>query len=292
MKDYIILTDATVDLPADVVEELGIRVLPMEFEIDGQAYKHYPDEREMPITEFYEKLKLGKMPTTAQVSPYIYSQAFEECLKEGKDIVCIVFSSGLSGTYQSANIAREDALQEYPDRQIFCIDSKCASVGEGVLVYNAALKAKSGLSAEELALWVENNKYNAGHWFTVEDLIHLNRGGRLSSIEAVVGTALKIKPILSVDRKGKLVVRSKVRGSKKALNYLVDRLKENGINAKEQTVFVGHANNIEQAKNLRDMIIEQKLAKDVIITSIGPIIGSHVGPGMFALTFMGTETKE
>jgi len=286
MSKYVLITDATIDLPLNIVEQLDIEVIPMNFEINGKTYHHYPDEREMPIKEFYSMLENGTMPTTAQVTPFVYEEVFKKFLEQGLDILCIVFSSGLSGTYQSASIAKEEMLEKYPDRKIFCIDSKCASVGEGILVYHAAKKRLEGMELEELSNWVEESKYNVRHWFTVEDLYHLNRGGRVSSLEAFVGTALKIKPVLSVDEDGKLVVVSKVRGTKKALIYMLEKLTEEGANIKEQTVFVGHGDNIESAEKLKSILLEDNLVKDAIITNIGPIIGSHTGPGMVALVFM------
>lgn len=286
MSKYVLMTDATLDLPDEVVKELDIHVIPMNFEINGSTYHHYPDERELSSKEFYKFLKDGEKPTTAQVTPFVYEELFRSYLKQGIDVICVVFSSGLSGTYQSANIARGEVAQKYPDRKVYCIDSKAASVGLGVLMYHAAKKRLDGMEIDELNQWISDNKFNARHWFTVEDLFHLNRGGRLSSLEAIVGTALKIKPILSIDKDGKLFVASKVRGTKKAISFLIDKLKEEGTNIKEQTVIIGHGDNIEQAEIIREKLLEEQLVKDAIITNIGPIIGTHTGPGMLALVFM------
>ncbi len=289
MRNYILISDSTMDLPADVVNELGIEVIPFNFSINDTTYLHYPDEREMSSKEFYTKLRNGAMPVTSQVNPKTYQDYFKKYVADGKDIVYICFTTGLSGSCQSANIAANELMDKYPDRKITVIDSRCASVGEGVFVYNAAKLYNSGASMEELEEWILNNRSNARHWFMVEDLFHLKRGGRVSTVEAVVGSALKIKPILSVDDEGKLVVKSKARGNNKAMEYLIGKVKEEGVDLDNQTLIIGHADCVEKAEKLKEALIEQGLGKDFIISGIGPIIGTHVGPGMLAVTFMGKK---
>lgn len=291
MNNYVLVTDATLDLPDTVVHSLDMDVIPMEFEIDGTTYHHYPDEREMSSETFYQYLKAGKMPTTAQVTPYIYEQVFRSYFEQGMDVLAVIFSSGLSGSYGSASIAAKTVQEEFPDRKIICIDSLCASVGEGLLLYHTAKKRLEGMDMEALAQWVREYRLHVGHWFTVEDLFHLNRGGRLSAVSAVVGTALKIKPVLSVDAEGKLFVAAKARGAKKAFSYLIERLEQEGDNPSEQTVLIGHASNLETAQQLKETLLERKLVKEVIITNIGPIIGTHVGQGMVALVFMEKNSR-
>ena len=252
MRDYAIVAGATCDLPDEVVQELDLDIIPMEFNIDGTVYYHYPDEREMSSREFYQKLRDGKMPTTAQLTPFVFEETFRKHLEAGRDVLAIIFSSGLSGSYNSANVAAE-TLQD---------------------------------DIDTLAQWLLENRFHIGHWFTVEDLFHLNRGGRLSAVSAVVGTALKIKPVLSVDADGKLYVVAKARGAKKAFSYLLERIGQGGDQPSEQTVIVGHADNPEMAEQLKAELLSGNLAKKVIVANIGPIIGTHVGPGMLALVFL------
>lgn len=290
-SSYVIVSGATLDLPQSTIEEYGLEVIPMSFCIGGKDYIYHPDEKAITCREFYEKLRAGEESVTSQITPLVFKEVFDGFLKEGKDVLYIAFSSGMSGTYNSARLMAEELLEKYPERRIICIDSLCASVGEGLLVYLAGRLRKEGKSLEETAEWVRENHAKVCHWFTVDDLIHLKRGGRLNSIEAVVGTALKIKPVLSVDREGKLTVVAKARGIKKGMEYLKERLISDGINAKEQTVVVGHADAPEVAEQLKEQLLSEGLVKEVIIANIGPIIGTHVGAGMFALTFLGENYK-
>ncbi len=289
MDDYIIVSDATLDLPQNMIEECAIKVIPMGVEIDNVAYFHYPDEREISIEEFYQKLKNGSISHTTQITPSVFLEFFEEYLKKGLDILYIGFSSGLSGTYNAARLVLKDLREEYPDRKIYCVDSLCASVGEGLLVYQAAMQKSKGRSIEELKEWTEQNKKAAKHWFTVKDLFFLKRGGRISSIEAVVGTALKIRPVLSTDDHGKLTVVSKIRGAKAELDFLVSKMVTEGADLSEQTVIIGHGDDLAQAKELEKLIRSNTPVKNIIISKIGPVIGTHTGPGMLALVYMGKK---
>lgn len=291
MKDYVLVSDAALDLPGYVTEAMGIEVIPMEFTVDGHSYLHYPDERELSMTEFYRLQREGKESVTSQITPIVYEDFFTPFLKEGKDILYICFSSALSGTYQSAVIASDSLSEKYPDRRICCIDSVSASIGEGLLVYQAACRKRDGYDFDALAAWVEENRMKVEHWFTVEDLFHLQRGGRLSTASAVVGTALRIRPVLNVDKEGKLIVENKVRGAKKATDYLINKLKERGVDTQSQIVCVGHADNPEEAERIRDRLLEEELVKDVVICSIGSVIGTHVGSGMMALVFMSDDRQ-
>lgn len=286
MNAYRIVSDATLDLPHDVVEQLGITVIPMQFDLDGQSYHHYEDERELPVEAFYEKLRAGAPAVTSQINPVVYEEVFEPILQEGEDILYIAFSSGLSGTINNAHLAVESLAERYPARKIVVVDSLCASIGEGLLVYHAACKRQENMPFEELCTWVKEHRNRVAHWFTVDDLNHLKRGGRLSAVEAILGTALNIKPILSVDAEGKLEVKAKARGRRKALEYVVERLKEEHGPYGEQTVLVGHADNLDDAQTLAGMVRETGLAKEIIFAKIGPIIGTHTGAGMTALVFL------
>lgn len=290
-ESYAIVSGATGDMPQSIIEELGLHVIPMTVRVGEQDYLYHPDEKELSCKEFYTKLSAGEDAVTSQITPIVFREVFEKYCKEGKDVLYIAFSSGLSGTVNSARLVAQELLEEYPERRIECIDSLCASIGEGFLVYLAGKLRKEGKSFEEVTEFVTENCTKVCHWFSVDDLIHLKRGGRLNSLEAVVGTALKIKPVLSIDREGKLTVVSKVRGTKKGMDYLRDRLVSDGIDTANQTVMIGHADAQEIAEQLKEQLLAEGLVKDVIISNVGPIIGTHVGSGMFALTFLGENYK-
>lgn len=290
-NDYVIVCGATSDLPQQVALDFGLEIIPMNVRVGEQDFSYHPDEKELSCKEFYEKLRAGEDSKTSQITPIVYKEVFEKFLQDGKDVLYIAFSSGLSGTYNSARLMVGELEEEYPERKIVCIDSLCASVGEGLLVYLAGRLQKEGKSFDEVVTWVQENRTRVCHWFAVDDLLHLKRGGRLNSLEAVVGTALKIKPVLSVDPEGKLKVVAKVRGTKKGVEYLKERLINDGINTKEQTVIVGHADAPEIAEQIKEQLLSEGLVKEAIISNVGPVIGTHVGGGMFALTFLGENYK-
>lgn len=289
MTDYMIVSDATLDLPYSIIDEYGIKVIPMGVDINDVAYNYHPNEKELSIEKFYNNLKLGASTHTTQITPAIFSEYFRDILSKEQDVLYIGFSSGLSGTYCAAQLVEDELREEYPDRKIYCIDSKCASIGEGLLVLNAALQKKNGMKIDELRKWVEDHKYNSRHWFTVRDLFYLKRGGRVTSVEAVVGTALRIRPVLSTDEEGKLVLVSKIRGTKAEMEFLISKMLTEGTRLSSQTVIVGHADNLEQAKDLEKQIRSKNVVRDVILAQIGPIIGSHTGAGMLALVYMGKK---
>jgi len=291
MNSYRIVSDATIDLPLYIVEEYNITVIPMGVNINNIEYNHFPDENELSIEDFYDKLKNGAVSQTTQIRPLLFMDYFEEILENGQDLIYISFSSGLSGTYNTSQIVLRDLQEKYPDRKIYSVDSLCASVGEGLLVLNAAIQKKNGMGIDQLKNWLEQNKCHVRHLFTVKDLMYLKRGGRLSSIEALIGTALRIKPVLSMDESGKLIVVSKLRGSRAEFEFLIDRLQKEGIDLSSQIVIIGHADDLAQAKKLEELVRNRNLVKDVIISKIGPIIGTHTGPGMLALTFMGEKQE-
>lgn len=289
MKNYVIVTDSTTDLPENIVESLGIKVIPLSFEIEGKSYKDHPDANELSNHDFYERLRKGDKSVTSLVNTEQFIEFFEPILKDGFDILYIAFSSGLSGTYNSSLLAIDELMEQYTDSRIISIDSKAASVGEGLLVYSAAKKKEEGLNLDELNEWVLNNLLKVCHWFTVDDLNHLKRGGRVSSFSATVGTALNVKPILHVDNEGHLIPMSKVRGRKKSLYALLDHMIETVTNPEEQVIFIGHGDSKEDAEFLAQIIREKFNVKDIIISCIGPVIGTHSGPGTIALFFFGTE---
>ena len=287
MNEYVLISDSTADLPVEVISKFNIDIVPFSYSIEDVVTEYTLTEGEEAVAEFYNKLRHGAMPVTSQINPYIYKDFFEKYIKEGKDILYLCFSSGLSGSYQTAGVAAGMLKEKYPDARISIIDSRCASVGQGVLLYLAMQKKAQGMSFDELEAWILDNKGDVSHWFMVEDLFHLKRGGRVNTVEAMVGTMLKIKPILSVDEKGKLVVKSKARGVNKALEYIIERLKEEAKDLSALTAVIGHADSMEKAKKLKEMAVEAGMKEEnILIATIGPIIGTHVGAGMAAIAFL------
>lgn len=289
--DYVLLTDSTCDLSADFADKTGLEVLPMVFLMEDKVYNHYLDCREMSLDIFYNNIRRGVLSQTTQISYNSYLEQFSKYLKQGKDILYICFTSGLSGTYNTSRIAARDLKEEYPDRQIEIIDSKCASVGQGLLVRYVAEKYKNDKpSLEELAKYTEELRLNVCHWFVVDDIEHLKRGGRISSVTATFAKALQIKPMLSLDDEGKLVNVGKIRGANNVYDSLIKKMQRDGYEYNKQRVIIGHADNLEGAKELKKKI--KSLVKDVEILDIGPVIGTHVGTGMLALTFTGERNLQ
>lgn len=288
MKNYVITTDNNADLPENYYREHGVGCMYLSYTIDGTHYTH---ENFMEESEFYKKMRTGSMPTTAQVNPEEAKELFEPYLKEGKDILHIAFSSGLSGTCNSCRIAAEELLEEYPDRRITIVDSLSASLGQGLLVYLAQKRKEDGQDMDAVAEWTEQHKKNIVHLFTVDDLDHLHRGGRVSKTAAVLGGMLNIKPILHVDEEGKLIPIGKVRGRKKSLLELAALMdKKIGTYASFcDTVFISHGDCLEEAQYLADKIKETYQVKTEIINYVGAVIGAHSGPGTMALFFVGDE---
>lgn len=286
MRDYVLVSDSTGDLPIDIVKEIGVKIIPFSYSIGDEAYHYYLDERD-DVKAFYDRLRNGDMPVTSQVNPTNYMEYFKEIVEDGKDVLYLCFSSGLSGSYQSACLGAEMVKEEHPEAQIRVVDSISASVGEGVFVYLAAKNKENGMTLDELGDWMKDSKNKVRHWFMVEDLFHLSRGGRLSAVGAVVGSALKIKPILSVDEEGKLVVRSKARGTVKALDYILSKVKEEGRDLGQLVAVIGHADDIDKADKLKSMVIDAGMKdENIMVAPIGPIIGTHVGAGMTAIAFI------
>ena len=289
MQDYIIITDSTTDLNIEMINPLNIEVLPLSFSIKGITYKDFADGRDIKIEEFYTKIREGEVSTTSQINPEDFIKAFKPHLEEGKDILYIAFSSGLSGTYSSAVIAKKELEGEFTERKIIVIDSLCASLGEGLLVYLAAKEKQKGKTIEELGEWLENKKKNLCHWFMVDDLKHLKRGGRLSATAAFFGSVLGIKPILHVNGLGKLALVEKKRGRLKAVNYILDKMEKTGQALEDQEIFISHGDCKDKALNMADLIKSKFKVKNIFINTIGPVIGTHAGPGTLAVFFLGKE---
>lgn len=286
VREYVITTDSTVDLSKEFLNEKEITVLSLSYILDGVTYK---DMEGLTGKEFFDKLRNGSLPTTSQINPEEAKETFEQIVKEGKDILHIAFSSGLSGTYNSCRIAAEDLMEEYPESKMIVIDSLCASMGEGLLLYKAIELKEEGKSLEELADWVEANKLHICHNVTVDDLFHLHRGGRISKATAVLGSMVKIKPIIHMDNEGKLVVIGKERGRKKSITNLVDRMEKQMGEYDNSTCMITHGDCEEDALYLKTLLEERFGVKKVIIHGIGSVIGSHTGPGVLAVFFMGDE---
>lgn len=289
MSQFVILTDSCADLPAELVERLDVKVLPLSYNMDGKTVYNYPDNREMDPHEFYELLRSGKTAVTSAVNVAQFAEAMEPCLQEGKDVLVLAFSSGLSTTYNSAVIAGDDLREKYPERKIYVVDTLCASLGQGLLVWLAAKEREKGKSIEEVRDWAESNKMSIAHQFTVNDLFHLKRGGRVSATTAVVGTMLAIKPVLHVDDEGHLINIGKARGRAASLKALVDKMEQAVIDPAEQTVFISHGDCLEEAQTVADMVKERFGVKEVIINYVGPVIGAHAGPGVVALFYIAKE---
>jgi DegV family protein with EDD domain len=288
MKQYIITTDTTSDLPDDYLRRHNIILLPLYYNMGGTLYG---EEKVLEPKAFYNRMRNGEMPTTMAVNPDIAKRVFSSLLDQGYDILHIAFSSALSGSCSIAATTARELCDDHPGAKITVIDSLCASLGEGLLVHKAAVMKESGKTIEEVANWLEKNKLSLCHMFTVDDLHHLHRGGRVSKAAAIIGTLINVKPVLHVDNEGRLIPLNNVRGRKKALISLVDmmeaRLKDyKGMN---DTVFISHCDCEEDARFVADLVKERFGIQNFLIHYVSPTIGAHSGPGTSALFFMGKE---
>ena len=289
MAEYRIITDSTTDLAPEMIRELGVQVAPLCYVMDGSTYHNIPGGGEMSDQAFYQKLREGTMPTTTQINSEEFVALFTPVLEAGEDILYIAFSSGLSGTCQSAHLAARELKDRFPERRVEVFDSLCASMGEGLLVYHAATRKNQGATMDEVLAWLKENVLHLCHWFTVDDLNHLKRGGRVSTATALVGTMLGIKPVLHVDDEGHLIPVSKVRGRKQSLDALVKRMEETAQEPAGQMVFISHGDCLEDARYVERQVREKLGVQQVEVGYIGPVIGAHSGPGTVALFFLGKE---
>ncbi len=283
---YQIITDSTTDLTPELTAQMNVSVLPLTVHIDGKEFEDHPYGDELPAKKFYDMIRAGAMPTTSQVTPERFAEVFRKVLDEGRDVLYLGFSSGLSGTVNAARIAAQDLAEEYPGRKIRTVDTLAASMGEGLLVYLACKKRDEGMDIDELAGWVERERLHLSHWFTVDDLNHLKRGGRVSGAAAFFGTMLNIKPVLHVDDEGHLIPMEKVRGRRASLDALVAHMKKTAIDPENQVIFISHSDCLDDAQYVGDQIKAQLGVKEVHIGYIGPVIGSHTGVGTVALFFV------
>ena len=284
MANYKIITDSACDLPGDLLQNLNVDKVSLTVLFQG---KNRVDTVDAGVKEFYDGLRAGEVATTSAVNPDGWASVIEPVLQAGQDVLVLAFSSGLSTTYQSAVIAAGELLETYTDRKIYVVDTLCASLGQGLLVWYACQKRDQGCSLEALRDWVEENKLHLCHWFTVDDLMFLKRGGRVSATTALVGTMLQIKPVLHVDDEGHLINVAKARGRKASIDALAEKVAELGDGFDNETMFISHGDCPEDAEYLARILKEKHGAKYVHINHVGAVIGSHAGPGVLALFFLG-----
>lgn len=281
---YQIITDSCCDFPNETYQALNLVKVPLIVEFRGQVNDDRNDDS---LKEMYDGLRSGEAAKTAAGNPQCWAQAIEPVLAAGEDALVMAFSSGLSTTYQSAVIAAEELKESYPDRKIFVVDTLCASMGQGLLVWYVCRKRQEGATIEESYAWAEENKFHLCHWFTVDDLMYLKRGGRISATTALVGTMLQIKPVLHMDDEGHLINMAKTRGRKASIDALAKKFAELGQGYDNSTVFISHGDCLEDAQYLESVLKQKYGVKEVIISYVGAVIGSHSGPGTLALFFLG-----
>ena len=287
MNDYVLLTDSSADLTDALVKELGVEVLPLSFTMRNKTYRNWPDNREIDPKDFYRQLREGEMATTSAVNVSDFTETIEPHLKEGRDVLVVAFSSGLSATCHSAQIAAQELSEQYPERKVYVVDSLCASLGQGLLVWYAARMKNEGRGIGEVRDWLEENKLHLCHWFTVDDLHFLKRGGRISSATAVLGTMLSIKPVMHVDDEGHLTKVGTARGRNASLKALVDHMAETAIDPAGQTGFISHGDCEGDANRVAEDVKRRFGVQTVVLNNVGPVIGAHSGPGTVALFFLG-----
>ena len=283
MEKFIICTDSACDLRGETLKGTNAECVDLTFTYEGETVRN--TEKDVSVTEFYNKMRSGAVAKTSAINPEEFKNFFEPFLKSGKDVMYLAFSSGLSTTYNSARIAAEELTDTYKDNKIIVLDTLCASAGQGLLLYLAAKKQSEGATFNQTADFVESIKMNICHWFTVDDLVYLKRGGRVSPTVALVGSVLGIKPVLHVDNDGHLISHSKVKGRKNSVLALFQKYKET---ATQNTVFISHADCLTDAEFLAEKLKEEG-AEVNVITDIGPVIGAHAGPGTLAVFFIGKE---
>ncbi len=289
MADYVLMTDSCCDLSAKMAEELGLEVLPLRLELEGKSYRNLLDGSEIAFQEFYGRVRAGAMPVTSAVNVGEFDAVMRPILEAGKDILCLCFSSALSTTYQSAVIAAGELEEAFPERKVRVVDSLCASMGQGLFVWLCAQEKKKGKTLEEVLDFAEGAKANVCHWFTVDDLNHLKRGGRVSAAAALFGTMLSVKPVLHVDDQGRLIPMEKCRGRRASLLALVDHMEKTAVDPERYPVFISHGDCREEAEFVAEEVRRRLGVKEVYINYVGPVIGSHTGAGVVTLFFVGRE---
>lgn len=284
--DYAIVTDSCCNLTEATIDELGIHILPLRFLVDGEEYRSYLKGEVTDLKQFYTMMREGKVIKTSLPNMSESEELVRGLLEKGKDVLFLGFSSALSGTYEAADLLFQQLAPSYPNRRLIAIDTLAASGGQGLLVYHAARLAQEGKSLEEVARWVVENRLHLAHWFTVDDLMFLFRGGRVSRTSAWAGTVLNIKPVMHVDDEGRLIPLEKVRGRKKSLNALVKHMEQSAVRPIQEPVFITHGDCLEDAEYVAGQICEKLGVQDVRINYVDPVIGAHSGPGTMALFFL------
>ena len=282
---YQIVTDSCCDFTEEVYSQLRVSYAPLTVTYNGKVRQNFSDEKA--LSDFYEEIRQGATASTAAANPQDWKERMQPILEGGEDVLALCFSSGLSTTYQSAVIAAQELEEAYPQRKIRVVDSLCAALGQGFLLWHACGKRDEGMPLDELAQWLEEHRLHVCHWFTVDDLHHLRRGGRISSATAIMGSMLNVKPILHVDNEGKLINVAKVRGRKAALEYLAKKLRSTATDM--ETAFITHGDCLEEAQELEKLLKADDGVKNVRIGCLGPVIGAHTGPGVLAVCFWGTQ---
>lgn len=287
--DFEIVTDSCCNLLEDMIDDFGIHVLPLTFMVDGEddVYQSYLKGERTDLKQFYTMMREGKVFKTSLPNLAESEALFRELLNSGRDVIYLAFSSGLSGTYQALSLMAEQLREEFPERKLYVVDTLAASGGQGLLVWYAVQHARAGETIDQVRDWLEDNKLHLAHWFTVDDLMFLFRGGRVSKTAAWAGTLLNIKPVLHVDDEGHLIPMEKVRGRKKSLNALIDHMEKSADKPiSDQMVFITHGDCIEDAEYVAGKIKERFGVKEVVINYVDPVIGAHSGPGTMALFFL------
>ena len=291
MSGYQIITDSTSDLTQQMVDDMGVELIPMNFTIGSDSYLDYADERDLASHAFYQRLAAGEPSTTNQIPLTTFTEVFERHLQAGEDVLYLGFSSGLSGTYNNSVLVARDLAEKYPERKIYAVDTLAASLGEGLLVWHAVQKQRAGADIDEVRDWTEQNKLRLHHWFTVDDLNHLKRGGRVSGAAALMGTMLGIKPVLHVDDEGHLILIEKVRGRRQSLDGLVEHMGKTSEDARNQMIFISHGDSPDAAGYVKEQVAEKFGATRFEIAPIGPVIGAHSGNGTVALFYLGKDRE-
>ena len=284
---FAIVTDSSSNLTEEVIDQFDLHILPLAFMVDGEEHHSYLKGQKTDLKQFYTMMREGKVITTSLPNLAESEALMRGLLEQGRDILYLGFSSGLSGTFEATELLMRDLAAEFPERTLLAVDTLAASGGEGLLVWHAVQRARAGAPIGEVRDWVEENKLHLAHWFTVDDLMFLFRGGRVSKTAAWAGTMLNIKPVMHVDDEGHLIPLEKVRGRKKSLNALVDHMEKSAVQPiDQQMVFITHGDCLEEAEYVAEQVKERFGVKEVVINYVDPVIGAHSGPGTMALFFL------
>ena len=287
--NFEIVTDSSANLTNELIDRYGLHILSLRFLVGDREYYSYVKGEENDLKKFYAMMRSKENVKTSHISPALCTELFEGLLREGKDVLFLGFSSALSGTYETAKRAMNELREKYPERKMYCVDTLSASLGQGLLVTYAAKNREEGLSIDETYRWVMDNRLHLCHWFTVDDLFFLKRGGRVNAATAILGSMLGIKPVLHMDDEGRLIHVTKARGRRASLDMLVRKMEELAIEPEKQTIYISHGDCVEDAEYVAGLIRDKWGNRDILIHYVDPVIGAHSGPGTVALFFMGVH---